>query len=298
MVTLFDSHSHLNFSVFKDIYPDIIADCLKKKIGIINVGSQINTSCQAVEIASQYPNDPIYASIGIHPNHLSGTEADEDEIKLKTSEEKFEADRYQKLIDEDKHNKIIAVGEIGLDYFYITENVRSKKMEKTPGEPKRLQRQGLVAQLDFAQKNNLPIILHARGSKNNPVDAYEDLLDILKLRIANYGLQVTGVIHCFSSTLEIAKKFLGLGFYLGFTGIITFKNKSVDELREVVKYVPLDRILVETDAPYLTPEPHRGEQNKPQFVEFVACKVAEIKNISYEEVSQQTTENVERLFSV
>ncbi len=284
---LIDSHCHLNFSSFKDEYRDIIADCLEKEIGVINIGSQIDTSKRALGIANEYPNDPIYAVIGLHPIHLSSTEVDEEEIKFKSREEKFNEKVYQDLLDEDENNKIVAVGEIGLDYWHIPENMDFEEI-------KGLQKDGLIPQLEFAKKNDLPVIFHARGSKDNPIDAYDDLYEIVKDR----GLK--GVVHSFDSraTKEVAKKFLDLGMYIGFNGVITFKNKSVDNLREIVKFVPLDRILVETDAPYLTPEPHRGEKNKPQNVEFVACKVGEIKNINFSEVAKATAENFGKLFNL
>lgn len=302
---LFDSHTHLNFSIFAENYREIIADCLKKEIGVVNIGSQFDTSKRAVEIANEFPNDPIYASIGLHPIHISGTEVDEEEIKFKGREparnasqarlamaggEKFDAAIYQELINK-YGKKIVAIGEIGLDYFHIpadknTEEIRDK------------QKDGFVAQLNFAVKNNLPVILHARGSKENFNDAYLDMLDIIQLQITNYKLQITGVLHCFGSNRAIAKKFLDLGFYLGFTGIITFKNKNVAELKEVVKTTPLDKILVETDAPYLSPEPHRGKKNTPQNVEFVARQVAELKGIDFDEVCQQTTENFKIFFRI
>jgi len=316
---LFDSHCHLNFSFFKNDYKKIISDCLNKKIGIINIGTQIDTSKKAVEIANEYLNDLVFASIGLHPIHSSGTEIDEEEIKFRSREEIFNPEKYQELLDEDKNKKIIAVGEIGLDYFHTPEihPVKSSKAGQPKAEfdkVKEKQKQGFVEQLKFAKKNNLPIILHARGSKENPEDAYLDLLKILKTSsfakatadrhsspvgfFSGEGGLSAGVIHCFGSNLKIAKNFLDLGFYIGFTGIISFKNKSVSALREVVKVVPLNKILVETDSPYLTPEPFRGEKNKPQNVEFVARKIAEIKNVSFEKVCEQTTKNVKRLLKI
>jgi len=216
-------------------------------------------------------------------------------------------------------SKIVAVGEIGLDYYYKNaEDIKSLKYKniKTIDNIKRTQREEFVKQLNFAQKNNLPVVLHARGSKENPDDAYLDILEVISLLVSfsrKRGSQrlnnktrdsrlrgndniVKGVVHCFDASLEIAQKFVDFGFYIGLTGIITFKNKSVDNLRQVVKMIPLERILVETDAPWLTPEPYRGEKNTPQNVEFVALKVAELKGVSYEEVCRQTTENVKKLF--
>lgn len=290
---LIDSHCHLNFSAFAENYKDIIADCLKNEIGVLNVGSQFDTSKRAIEIANEFPNENIYASIGIHPIHLSHTEIDEEEIKFKSREENFDEQKYQELIDvETSHgaSKIVAIGEIGLDYFHEPTNDKTTKRQTTNNNWKELQKQGLIAQLNFAQKNNLPVILHARGSQKNPQDAYLDLLKIISEN------KTKGVLHCFGSTPDIAKKFVELGFYIGFTGIITFKNKSVEELRETVRQIPLNKILVETDAPYLTPEPQRGKKNEPQYVEFVARKVAELKNVSIAEVKKQTTKNFENLF--
>ena len=259
---LIDSHCHLNFSSFKDDYQEIIADCLDKEIGIVNVGADLNSSMCAVEIAKDYNN--VYATIGLHP-----TEAEE-----------FEKDKYQELLNNNQ-SKIIAIGEIGLDYYYQPEKEKQKQI--------------FIQQLNFAGKNNLPVVLHARGSKENPQDAYLDMLEILCKNTA-LPCSCKGVIHCFGSTLKIAQKFIDLNFYIGFTGIITFKNKSVDELKNVVKNVDLNKILIETYAPYLTPEPYRGEKNKPQYVEFVAKKIADIKNISYDVVAKATTENFKNLF--
>jgi len=282
---LFDSHCHLNFPEFADSYEQIIADCLSKNIGVINIGTNIETSREVVELASIYPTDPIYAAIGLHPTHASETEFDEREKDIDQPETEFIASKYQALLDSDSVRKIVGVGEIGLDYFHLPEGMDL-------AEIKRKQKQVFLAQLDFASENNLPVIIHARGSRENPEDAYRDILNILS------SYKLNGVIHCFGSTLEIAQKFISLGFYIGFTGIITFKNKSVDQLREVVKNIPLEKILVETDAPYLSPEPYRGQKNTPQYVEYVAQKVAEIKKNSLDEVKELTTENVKKLFKL
>ncbi|PIT89953.1 hypothetical protein COU23_01210 [Candidatus Kuenenbacteria bacterium CG10_big_fil_rev_8_21_14_0_10_36_11] len=304
---LFDSHCHLNFSDFENNYQEIIADCLEKGIGLINIGADYESSKRAVAIANEYPDKNIYASIGIHPTEGEG---------------EFEQEKFQELIDVEMRrgaSKIVAVGEIGLDYYYKNaEDIKSLKYKniKTIDNIKRTQREEFVKQLNFAQKNNLPVVLHARGSKENPDDAYLDILEVISLLVSfsrKRGSQrlnnktrdsrlrgndniVKGVVHCFDASLEIAQKFVDFGFYIGLTGIITFKNKSVDNLRQVVKMIPLERILVETDAPWLTPEPYRGEKNTPQNVEFVALKVAELKGVSYEEVCRQTTENVKKLF--
>ena len=195
---LFDSHCHLNFSDFENNYQEIIADCLEKGIGLINIGADYESSKRAVAIADEYPDKNIYASIGIHPTGGEG---------------EFEQEKFQELIDVETRrgaSKIVAVGEIGLDYYYKNaEDIKSLKHKniKTIDNIKRTQREEFVKQLNFAQKNNLPVILHARGSKENLDDAYENILDILSGRDTLQCVSTNrGVIHCFGSTLEIAQK--------------------------------------------------------------------------------------------
>src|SRR3989338_1326442 len=290
---LIDTHAHLNFNAYKDDGHEVIRRALDKNIWLINVGSQNTTSTRAVKIANQYEKG-IYAAIGLHPIHLSETEVDEEEIKFQSREEKFTENKYQELLDNNK--KIVAVGEIGLDYFNIPKST-------TMDEVKKIQKQEFIKQLQFAAKNNLPVILHCRGSKKNPSDAYQDLINILKIQTThyklpttNYPLQIKGVIHCFGGSLEIAEQFIKLGFYLGFTGIITYKN--AESVSDIAKQAPLEKILVETDCPYLAPDPHRGERNEPAYVEYVARKIAIIKNISFEKVADATTQNAKKLFGI
>lgn len=278
---MFDTHSHVNFNNYKEDSPEIIKDCLDKNIRLIVVGSQYDTSERAVKIADVYESG-VYAAIGLHPIHLTQTEVDEEEFSFKSREEKFDKARYHALINK----KVVAVGEIGLDYFHIPEGRDFEEIKK-------IQKEGLIPQLVFAGEYNLPVILHCRGAKDEPYGAYYDLLEILK----NFTGGIKGVIHCFVGNLEIAQKFLDLGFYVGFTGIITFKNVS-RKLLEVVRDVPLERILAETDCPYLSPEPHRGERCIPQYVEFTLKKITEIKGISFEEAERQTDKNTKELFRI
>jgi len=293
---LIDTHAHLNFNAYKDDGSEVIRRALDKDIWLINVGSQFDTSKRAFELAKKYP-EGVYAAIGLHPIHLSETEVDEEEIKFKSREEKFDENKYQELIDDDRYNKIVAIGEIGLDYWHEP----SLLAKQTVNSWKQKQKQGFLKQLNFAAKNNLPVVLHARGSKENPEDAYQDILDILSgrdaiNRVSTNANKFFGVIHCFGSSKEMAQRFLDLGFYLGFTGIITYKN--AESVREVVAQISLEKILVETDCPYLAPEPHRGERNEPAYVAYVAKNIAAIKNISYQTVADMTTQNVKRLFGI
>ncbi|MFL3026697.1 MAG: TatD family hydrolase [Candidatus Neomarinimicrobiota bacterium] len=250
---LTDSHCHLFYDqIFRDIDNVLIRS---KRLGVsrfICVGTNINDSLLSLDIAEKFEN--VYCSAGIHPH--DSQDVDKDYIQ------------QIELIMNSK--KMIAIGEIGLDYF---RNISSKKNQiKVFNEL-----------LQLAEKINKPIIFHNR-------DADQDIIDIL----SSYP-NVIGVSHCFSSTLSTAKKLLDMGYYISFSGNLTFKNS---DLSTVAKYLPLDRLLVETDSPYLSPEPYRGKPNEPGRTRYVAEKLAEIHNISFESVAEQTTKNVNKLFSI
>jgi TatD DNase family protein len=285
-VKFFDTHAHLNFNTFKDEADEIIKKCLDKNIWVVNVGSQYDTSKVAVEIADKYEKG-VYAAIGIHPIHLSQTEVDEEEICFRSREESFDEERYKNILSD----KVVAVGEIGLDYFHIPE-------KRVFDEIKKIQKDGFAAQLNFAKGVGLPVILHCRGAKEKPLEAYEDMFDIVDDFVVNSKKEkaLNGVMHCFGGNLEIARKFIDLGFYIGFTGIVTFKNAK--EVQEVVKNIPLENIVAETDCPYLAPEPFRGKRNEPAYVEYVVKKIAEIRGLSLDEVENKIFENSRRLFGV
>ncbi len=203
--------------------------------------------------------DQIWAAVGCHPN--------EKEI----CDSRFNINEYEELA---KHPKVVAIGETGLDYY------------RTPEKDKQEKQKEIFRQfLGLAKKLGKPIIIHCR-------DAHDDLIQIL--HTTNYSLQTRGVIHSFTGNFELAQKFLDLGFFLGLNGIITF----ADEYNDIVANVPLDRLLIETDAPYLSPVPHRGKRNEPLYVEFVARRIAEIKKISFEEVIEKTKENTKKLFKL
>jgi TatD DNase family protein len=278
---LIDSHSHVNFNAFKEDHDEVIKRALDKNIWLINVGSQYSTSERAVKIAENYPNG-VFAAVGLHPIHLEEGMVDEEEAQFKTVQEDFILENYRLLA---RQSKVVAIGETGLDYYRLDVANRSEK------EIKDRQKKVFREQLVLANELNLPLIFHCRGSKENPEDAYKEMLEILS---EHKGLK--GVIHCFGSTLEIAQKFIDLGFYIGFTGIITFEKAQ--KLQEVVKNLPLEKILVETDCPYLAPEPYRGKRNEPMYVEFVARKIAEIKGTDFDKVADVTTRNVKELFKI
>jgi len=260
---LIDTHAHLNFEAYKNDLNDVIKRCNELKMAVINVGAQFETSQKAQEL-TKYEN--FYASLGLHPIHVF----DED----------FFVNDYKQLISE----KVVAIGETGLDYFHIKEKNISldKVLEK--------QKQVFISHIDLAKSNNLPLILHGRNSVDVQT-CYSDMLRILKSD--NYN---NAVVHCFGSNLDDAKAVLNFGLYIGFTGIITYKNAT--DLREVVKFAPLDKILIETDSPYLAPQKYRGERNEPSYVIEVARQIAEIKNLSLKKVIDSTWENAKKLFNI
>lgn len=269
----FDTHTHVNFAAFKDDREETVKRALDSNTWMINVGTQTDTSKSAVDLTRQYDHG-VFAAIGLHPVHTYQQMLDEEESHFKSRAESFDEKDYEPMLSD----KVVAVGECGLDYFRLPAN-------EDPEQIKELQKTEFIKQLHFAKKHGLPVIIHCR-------DAYEDLLEILK---AEYeGLP--GVAHSFTDTWETAKKFLDIGFYVALNGILTFDKTG--KLAQVVENTPLDRLLTETDAPYLTPPPFRGKRNEPAFVQYVAAKIAEIKKISLDEAGQQTFENACNLFGI
>ena len=250
---LTDSHCHLFYDeIFQDIDNILIRS---KNLGVnrfICVGTNINDSLLSLDISEKFEN--IYCSAGIHPH----------------DSQNVDKDYIQQIELMMRSKKMIAIGEIGLDYF---RNISSKKSQiKVFNEL-----------LQLADNINKPVIFHNR-------EADQDIIDIL----SSYP-NVIGVSHCFSSTLSTAKKLLDLGYYISFSGNLTFKNSN---LPSVAKYLPLDKLLVETDSPYLSPEPFRGKPNEPGRTRYIAEKLAEIHNISFESIAEQTTKNINKLFSI
>ena len=250
----FDSHAHLNDERFDEDREELISSFNQNGIcNVVNIGADLKTSRESIELAEKY--DFIYASVGVHPHDVEDmTDADIDT-----------------LAEMSKHEKVVAIGEIGLDYYY-------------DNSPRELQRKWFRAQMELANKLDLPVIIHSR-------DAMGDTLEILKDCPVK-----AGVVHCYSGSVESAKEILKLGYYISFAGPVTFKNAK--GLTEVAKIVPLDKILIETDSPYLAPEPYRGKRNSSLYVPEVAKKIAELKGITVEEVAKATMENTKRLFEI
>jgi len=253
---LIDSHVHLNDKRF-DRDRDILIRSLKDN-GVelvINIGINLRTSIDSVNLANKYHN--IYTSVGVHPHAAK-------EVTEATMEE------LEKLTE---NKKVIAIGETGLDFYY-------------DNSPRDIQRKWFKEQLELAKKLDLPAIIHSR-------EADQETYDIIK---KSQDGSLRGVMHCFSGDINMAEKYIDLGFHIALGGVVTFKN--AEATKEVAKSIALEKLLIETDCPYLTPVPYRGKRNEPIFVRYVAEKIAEIKDISIDEVAEYTNRNTKELFSI
>jgi TatD DNase family protein len=273
---LFDSHSHVSFKAYKEDADEVIKRSFDHEVVMMTVGTQQDTSKQAIELAEKYETG-IWASVGLHPTHaIAHGFNDEQELDFKPRQEIFDPVYYQGLVDSSK--KVKAVGECGLDYYRLP--------KENAEEMKKQQYDAFMAQAAFAAQNKLPLIIHCR-------DAYIDQRAALDEAMQKWG-KLEGVMHCFTGTYEEAKLFLDIGFYISFSGIVTFAKP----VQETAKNVPLDRMLIETDAPYLTPPPFRGKRNEPLYVQYIANHLAEIKNVPVEEVAEITYDNASKLFKI
>ncbi len=257
----FDSHSHYNDEKFDEDREKIIEETYKTGITkIICAGYNIDSSIKSLEISKK--NEYIYSIIGISPNDIPQTE-----------EELWKnIDKISKIAILNKGKKLVGIGEIGLDYYWNKEN-------------KEMQKEAFIKQIILANQLELPIIIHSR-------DASLDTIEIIK----RYTVNKKGIFHCCQTNQELIRQALELGYYISFAGPITFKNAKSSP--EAVKMVPMDKILIETDSPYLTPEPNRGKRNDCRNVKYVAQKIAEIKGINIEEVALKTYENAKKIFEI
>jgi TatD DNase family protein len=258
---LIDSHCHLDFPDFQGQVPEVLARAAENGVAhLVTICTRVSEFDKVLAIAESDPR--ISCSVGIHPHEA----ADEPAIDA------------ERLVELARHPKVVGIGEAGLDYFY----------DKSPRER---QRQVFATHIEAARRSGLPLIVHSR-------DADDDTIEELKIgaeKGGQDGKPLTGVIHCFTSTQKLADAALEIGFYISLSGIVTFKN--AEELRAVIKTVPLDRLLVETDSPYLAPVPKRGKKNEPSFVKHTAQFAAELFGISDEDFAAKTTENFQRLFT-
>lgn len=277
---MIDSHTHLDFKEFDTDREETIKRFFENGgEKLVNVGCDLVSSERSIDLAEKHKN--IFASVGVHPHEA----------------EILNGEAVKKIEELISNKKAVAVGEIGLDFFRDL-------------SPRNIQTEAFKKQLELAEKYNKPVIIHCR-------EAYVDLVDILKsyqpkadeLR-AHKTLIFKGVVHCFLGSWAIAEELIKMGFYLGFTGAITYPKKRLlkdplglnfnvePEIFKVVKNTPFDRILIETDCPYLAPVPHRGERNEPSFVRHVAEKIAELKGVRFEEIEKATSENARKLFGI
>jgi TatD DNase family protein len=271
-----DAHTHAQFKAFDSDRDEVISRALAAGIGMINVGTEAKTSQGAVRLAHNYEN--VWAAVGLHPIHAGGSSYhDKQELEIAPPRDGIEFDYdYYKQLAEDK--KVIAVGECGLDYFRIANNA---------AEIKERQKKAFLLQIKLAEEVNKPLMIHCRN-------AFPDLIEIL---IHNSSFLIPhnpGVIHFFSGTKDEAKKLLAMGFYFTFGGVITFAR----DYDEVIKMIPLDRILSETDAPYVAPVPYRGKRNEPLYVIEVVKRLAALKNLSVEAMAVQILKNAENCFNL
>ncbi len=259
---MIDTHCHLNFDYYDEDRDTVVKRAAAAGVDhIIVPGVDIDSSKQAIALTEKHPG--IYCGVGIHPNNTAN----------------FNEAMLGRLGAFSEYDKVIAVGEIGLDYYW----------DKSP---KAIQKQAFEAQLELAAKLELPVIIHNR-------DASEDVLGILASWVTTLPPTLVdrpGVLHSFSASEEIAQRALALGFYLGFTGPITFKKAN--DLRRIVGTIPQDRILVETDGPFLTPVPYRGKRNEPAYIPYIVERLAAIQSISDNEMDRITTTNANVLFSL
>src|SRR3989338_157346 len=271
-VRFFDVHTHVQFAAFKDDRKEVLERALKNDVWVVNVGTQRDTSESALELAEKYP-EGVWAAVGLHPIHadksyhnaeeLGGGEA---ALEFTSRGEEFDYDYYKKLAE---NHKVVAIGECGLDYYRLSADTKKKQKE--------------IFEKQIALSNEIkkPLMIHCR-------EAFADLIEILSEQRSS----VAGIVHFFSGTTENAGKLMDLGFSFSLGGVLTFAR----DYDKVVKYIPMGRILLETDAPYVATVPYRGKRNEPSYIIEVAKKIAEIKDLTLEEVAVLTFQNAERIF--
>ncbi len=252
-IKLVDTHCHLNHKDFNDDREDIFKEIEENMEFVVNIGYDLSSSRKSIEYAEKYKN--VYATVGLHPTDIG---------------DEWNPIVENALLEMGKNEKVVAIGEIGLDYHWMTKN-------------ESVQKQWFREQMEIARKLNKPVVIHTR-------EATEDTVKILK-----EFPDLHGIVHCYPGSYEIAMEVIG-NYYFGIGGVLTFKNSK--KMVEVVKKLPLERLVIETDAPYLTPEPFRGKRNLPEYVKYVVEKIAEIKGVSVEEVAKITNQNAKEVYKI
>lgn len=253
---IFESHAHYDDEAFNEDREELLSSFAANGIGtVVNIGASLAGCKQTLELMAQYPF--IYGALGVHPSETG-----------ELTEKSLTWLKKQCTVD-----KVVAIGEIGLDYYWKEPEVA-------------IQKKWFEKQLELARKVNLPVIIHSR-------DAAKDTLDILKVHRAQ---EIGGVVHCFSYTKEIAREYLNMDFYFGIGGVLTFQNAK--KLKEAVSYIPMEKILIETDSPYLSPEPYRGRRNSSLNLPYIIRELAALKDLSEDEVISVTEQNAKKLFNI
>ena len=282
----FDVHTHTQFAAYKDDKDAVIQRALDAGVWMVNVGTQKDTSAAAVETAHEYA-EGVYATVGLHPIHTDKSHHDKDElgeeqttpqhsqvckdVSFTSRGEEFDYEYYKKLAEDPK---VVAIGECGLDYYRLEEQTKQKQFAV------------FEQQIALSNEVQKPLMIHCRN-------AFADLIDILRAEQKNL-LEQSGIIHFFTGSIEDARLLLDLGFSFSFGGVLTFARDYDD----TVRYIPLDRIVLETDAPYITPVPYRGKRNEPAYVAEVVRRIADIRGEEYEGVSAQILANAQRVFGI
>ena len=278
---LFDTHAHYNDEKFDNDRKQVIQDIYNSNVTmLVNAGYSVESSIKGVEIAKEY--DWMFNIVGVSPNDIAES-IDEIDKQISNIEklvkkdqnivEDVEGDTAESLNIVNSNRKIVAIGEIGLDYYWNKEN-------------KDLQRYAFIKQIELANKYNLPIVIHTR-------EAVDDTIDILKNKIE---ATKKGIFHCCPLIRELVKQALKMGFYISFAGPVTFKNSK--NANEIIQMVPLDKMVIETDSPYLAPEPHRGTRNDSRNVKYIAEKIANVKEMSLEDIAKITYKNAMKIFEI
>ena len=253
---IFETHAHYDDNQFDEDRVELLHSLYENGIEkVVNIGVDVDNSKHIIELATEY--DFMYVAVGVHPNEVGKlTDSDIEELRALSSDA-----------------KVVAIGEIGLDYYY-------------PEPPRDIQKRWFEAQIELAKSVHLPMVIHSR-------EAAKDTIDIMG---ATHAKEAGGVVHCYSYTKEFAREFLNMDFYFGIGGVVTFKNAK--KLKEAVEYIPIDKLLLETDSPYLAPEPYRGKRNSSLYIPYIAQAIADIKHISVEEVMDITCENAKKMYKV
>ena len=279
---LIDTHAHVNFSAYKDDGDEVIKRSLEAGVGMILVGSEARTSQRAIDYANRYEHG-VWVAIGLHPTHLFAAHVQGDDYNFTTRGEEFDNEVYSNLAS---FRKVVAIGEIGLDYYHIND------LKIAPEQIKEQQQRVLRQQLVLASKHELPVVFHCR-------EAHHDLVPLLQDFRREYRQLLPtnrpwGVVHCFSGDEGIANEYFALGLLISFNGIITFSH----DWDYLIKKLPADKFLIETDCPYLTPVPFRGQRNEPGLVSLVAERIGQLKGWPTERIADITTDNARHLFNI